>query len=338
MTEVPGRGETRIEAVRESIIALYFSLPMLLVALAVASGPSPSERPLPAAYAGLVVPIGAVFAVLGLLGGRFILSRRGDLPFALALSAYSLVLVAASIWLGVSAHRDFFTAAFQYLFAVPTCILYHVAFSAPNPMKKSLQRGLANACLVIAFFYTEWIMLMGYAIATRAEPRPIESLIYNVYNLGQDCVVILLSRMARLRTFHTLDISGEGLSIDGRDMANMLSPKEAHMLRAFAAAPDRSLTCGELQRLFRERPSNVAPAAEDSCAGCSEQTTKAALCPKYRSTYNGVLNLKRILEFLEIGSITAPGNKRRVLAEGWKLSLFEDVRIAQRKKERERRS
>jgi hypothetical protein len=45
------------------------------------------------------------------------------------------------------------------------------------------------------------------------------------------------------------------------------------------------------------------------------------------SIYNGILDLKKTLETFELGTILPPSNRRNILTEGWKLMLFEGVRL-----------
>jgi hypothetical protein len=317
---------SRESKLAEYMLSLFLSLPLVGVMLVVRFGPA-AEPGLPALI-DYWLPLSAAILVPSLLIFRLVLSTRLRLRFTSLLVAAEILFVVASIAAGALVHRDFFTAAFQYLLGASIIVLYKInAYPSPE-LKKGLQRSIGRAGVVVAVFYVEWIMLMGYAISTRAEPRPIESIIYNLYNLAQVLILLLSSLSAQRKSFHTVLVGKDELAVDGRDIVPVLGQKKAAIFRALALAPDRRLRCPEVQALFR----GEGDEAGSRCAACSESTTKAALCGKYRNTYNGILELKRMLEFLEIGTITASENKRHILTEGWKLSLFEDVRIEQRKK------
>ena len=180
-------------------------------------------------------------------------------------------------------------------------------------------------------FYAEWIILVGYAVVTRAEPRPIETLIYNAYNLPLVLVLFLASRGVERRAMRTLSIGAAGVEVDGKSIDAMLGERRAVLLAAFVAAPDRRLRCPDVQQALAARAhGGAARAAKTDCAACAASGMKATDCAEYRSAYNSLLDLKKLLEFLEIGSITAPDNRRLVLTEGWRLTLFENARIVLR--------
>lgn len=307
-------------------LSLFLSLPFALVLLATRYGPSPSELPLPGFWESSTLAIAIAGTALAFALYSAVLAARSLSAFAARLSVATSAMVVGAAILGATVHRDFYTAAFQYLLCAAVAVLYRVrSRSAPG---RRLGRGAAigKGGIILAAFYAEWVMLMGYAIATRAEPRPIEALAYNVYDLGQILALLYLARSIERRSRHLLLLSDSYILVDGRDIVPVIGRTQADMLRAFARAPGTVLTCPEIQRILRGGEGQ--PLAEESgCAACVESGTKAALCAKYRSTYNNLLELKRLLEFLQIGDIVAPANRRKVLSEGWRFSLFEGSRI-----------
>ena len=87
------------------------------------------------------------------------------------------------------------------------------------------------------------------------------------------------------------------------------------------------LRCADLQKLLH--PDSFAD--EGSCATCVDESRKAAMCSQYRTTYNSILETKKLLEFLGVGTITSSDNRRNILQDGWKLVLFENVRLEVKK-------
>ncbi|HRZ64073.1 MAG TPA: hypothetical protein P5133_04030, partial [Spirochaetia bacterium] len=179
------------------------------------------------------------------------------------------------------------------------------------------------------FLFTAWIMLMGYAIATRAEPRPLESIAYNSYNALLDLALLAASRALVLRSYRTLSLRGDGaVLLDGAPIDFVLGAAGLRILRAFLSSPERRATCAEIGRGHGgEAGRGPRSPRRAGCASCAAGEVKASLCPEYRATYNRVLELKKLLEFLEVGTILPPKNKRQILAEGWRLLLFENVRL-----------
>jgi hypothetical protein len=318
--------ETRLFA---DLLSFLLALPLGAVLLTVRYGPAIEPGgPVLGDYA-LPIGIGAIILISIVI--RLVLTVRRQTFFLVALSFTFAAIVAASVIMGSLVHRDFFTAGFQYLLGALIAVMYRRSIwprSSPGFNQASM-RALSKAGIFASIFYVEWIMLMGYAIATRAEPRPIESLLYNVYNLAQVIALFVTSRWVERNTFHTVRLEGESLTIDGRDIVPVLGPKKTAIFGILARAPDRRLRCREIQELFRDETDEGVP---ERCRACTEETTKVALCAKYRNTYNSILELKRVLEFLEIGTITTPENKRRILSDGWKLALFENTRLVVRRK------
>ncbi|HOT62151.1 MAG TPA: hypothetical protein PLU93_04750 [Treponemataceae bacterium] len=305
-----------------TILAAFLALPLPLVALVIRYGPlAPPSLPAwflewPGTFAA------AAFALSFVL--FFASLRRASLSGFLAfLIPVEGALIAGSVAAGLAVHRDFFTAAFQYALALPLPFLINA--------RRAGRRGkpiiaLSRAGYVLAAFYAQWIMMMGYAISTRAEPRPIESIVYNVYNLVLAIALFLASRALGLSGKHAVETGPDSLFVDGKDVTPAIGARKARILNAFATAPERTLRCPELQLAL----AGDEAALPEECHSCGADT-KAASCGRYRVTYNGILELKKMLEFLEIGSIASGPNRRLVLSEGWRLILFEGIRLTAKK-------
>lgn len=304
-----------------AVLPFFFAFPCLLVTLAIRFGPSWVETDLLPRFSDLAVPL-SVGAWLG-VGFVFamVFRLRSFSGFTVSMVVTIVMLSLAMFFLGVSVHRDYFTAVFQYIFLIPAIFLYRMATVGELTLSRSLIRQIARVGYGIAIFYTQWVMLMGYAISSRAEPRPVEAVAYNVYNLVLVLVMFFLSHMVEGRFFHQVSIGADSVSVDGKNIATMLGQKKVRILRAFSTAENRTLRCQELQRLDDGGEGTV------DCDRCADEATKAALCRRYRATYNSLLEIKKVLEFFEIATLLPPDNKRRVLTDGWKLSFFENVRV-----------
>lgn len=165
---------------------------------------------------------------------------------------------------------------------------------------------------------------MGYAIATRAEPRPIEALFYNLYNLALVLALVFSSWKIDLMGSKEAVCGSRTLTVDGRDLSETAGKRKIELLHRFIQHSDRRLTCAEINQ-------NHGECSISQGIGCDPETAKATACLQYRLTYNQILELKKYLESLGLGSITSPVHRRNVLREGWKLIPFEGVRFKHEK-------
>lgn len=309
--------EKRYSATLTHILALFFSLPFGIVVLAIYFEPGQGNSAGLEIFQKWALYLLLPELLLSFFAYRSILEHKRFIPFSLMLLGTGLSLAGLSVICGIYIQRDFFTATFQYILCMPAIFLYHLWSTSSTDFQKSTLRLLSTAGYILAILYSQWIMLMGYAIATRAEPRPIQALVYNVYNLLLVWVMFLLSRRIRQKSGYTVTAGRAALLIDDKDISTILGPKKIFLFYLFASAPSRHLRCSEIQ----------------TCCECDEKTAKATLCPRYRHTYNMILDMKKILEFLEIGTITTSIKRRDILSEGWKLVLFENVNMIIKKTE-----
>jgi hypothetical protein len=309
------------------ILSLFFALPFPIVALMVRYGPLSALTGVPGWFKIWFWPILITDLALGYGLFRLALGRKKFAPFSALLTIALVINTVISILAALTVHRDFFTATFQHLLCTPAALLLFLPLGNSHHFGKAALRTIGRIGYALSVFYAEWIILMGYAIATRAEPRPVESIVYNIYNLALVFVLFAVSRQVNIKS-HRIVISGpDSLSLNGRDISTMTGQKKTLLLNAFATAQNRTLRCPEIQQLMAE----AADGSTDGCAQCLSQPAKAAQCGRYRTTYNAILDLKKLLELLEIGSISASENRRNILAEGWKLVLFENVRLTAKK-------
>lgn len=306
------------------LVSLIAALPFPLVTVVLRAGYSPMDRldsPLLLSFwmviaaASFLIVAGACWLTLGATTSRAFTGMGAILAIA---------VTATTVWFGVNHHRDYFSA----LFIDPVvfyCIILFWFQARPMPTSRPLLKALGVAGLVVYVLFVVWILMMGYAISTRAEPRPIESLMYNAYNVFLAFTLLVLSRTVYLRSWRTVELRGEGILLDGKPVDAILGSQEIAILKAFLADRQGRMACSALQSAIdRASPGRRVP---EGCASCDPKDAKATRCTGYRGLYNRVLAIKRLLEFLEVGTILAPENKFQILTEGWKLALFEGVRV-----------
>jgi len=309
----------------KNLVSAFIALPLGIIFILLELFPSASQVPVHLWVSSYGFALGLAASLVIFAGFRIIVEMHVRSTFFLASSALMASLVGASIAAAIYIDRDFYTAAFQYILAAPMLFMFYIrSGSSKEPFPRNTQLSLSKAGYVLSLFYGQWIFMMGYAIATRAEPRPQQSLVYNLYNLILTLLLFYLSRSLKRESFHTLRIEKSSITVNGSNLESYVGKKKADLVVAFAKAPNRTLRCAEIQKIL---PDESMPEGEPACEACGEADTKATQCKRYRRTYNDILDIKKLLEFLEIGTITAPENKRRILLEGWKLILFENARI-----------
>lgn len=319
--------ESKLTRTIRYFLSVFFSLPTLIVCAMVLYGPHRALDAETVRCRGIILIACLSLIPISFAAFTITLTRTEIRHFVIALILTGGGLVGITILAGIAIHRDFFTATFQCLLCLPAIFAFYLTAHRGKPLQKTALRSIGVAGYALSAFYAEWIMLMGYAIATRAEPRPIESIVYNVYNLALVLILLFSSREITRSTLTVVETGRDSLVVSGRDVSSMPGAKKLLLLHAFATAPDRRITCPELQRVLHPDLGE----GEIDCAECLGGNRKATQCSRYRTTYNAILDLKKLLEFLEIGTILAGDNRRNILTEGWKMELFENVRLETRR-------
>ncbi len=307
-----------------AMLAAFGALPFPIVTLVLGAGYSSVDP----CVSSLVLDHGPPLALTAFIiaGAAYYALLLIDRPWPLALAGALVTgaIITATAYFGVHHHRDYFSALFMNPIVL-FCLLLYWFQAHPVYLSKPGFKALGIAGLCLFLLYGLWIMMMGYAISTRTEPRPLEAILYNSYNVVLDFILMVLSRTVYLRSLRTLELKPGGVFLDGAPVDAVLGEQETSVLRALIAEPERRLACARLQALLDEaKPGRHRP---EGCADCSPKDAKATLCSGYRGLYNRIFAIKRLLEFLEVGTILAPENKFEILSVGWKLVLFEGVRV-----------
>lgn len=301
-------------------MAVFASMPIPLVTLMIAFGPSQVDDYTPAFFDKYALGAGIVFFVLSFPFYWFLLRIRAVKIFYFLGSIGIIITQLLVILLSYFIHRDYFSAFFMNIAMWIVLFLYWVKNLPVFMVKPDVRKNLGHSFLVVYVLFSLWIILMGYAIATRQEPRPVESLMYNAYNTLAAFGMLLLSRDLVVSSYKTLALENGIVLIDGKPVESILGSVTTQMLAALILDNDHILRCHTFAPEAKSR-------AESKCDVCSLQDVKVSTCPRYRNIYNHVLDLKKFLEFTEIGSIVNPENKREVVFQGWKLLLFQNVRL-----------
>ncbi len=107
------------------------------------------------------------------------------------------------------------------------------------------------------------------------------------------------------------DLFFQKMAIDGK-----LSLINTQLLREFLISPEGILYCREILKKL-----------EPEKAGVCDTGCKPSVCRYYQKIYKRIREIREFMETAGIGTIVSPDRFSAVHEEGWKLSLYEDVRI-----------
>ncbi len=272
-----------------------------------------------------------LFGVFPLVLAAFfyvLLRTKHTIQFFVILIILSILCGALVLFTSSSYHRDYFTLFFQFallLFAsviikFPDLLIYN------NRIK--IIKVLTQTAFVLFIGCLCWIILMGYSIATRAEPRWIESIIYNSVNVFiLSFLAFSISRLQQ-QTYKILHCTQTMCTLNERNLSLHLSDREIALLYCFIASRENTCTCSEIYTYLLDLDLLEHP-GDNNCSACLSEQWSAISCRFYRNIKNQLTSLKKSLELVEIGTIVnTTGKLSETKNQGWKLKLFSDVIVS----------
>ncbi len=257
-----------------------------------------------------------------------------------ARSFVSLFIVSPLILIGlvwvnaILLHRDFFVYGTQVVIIFFTILLVRLDDLGIVSRKKEVFRAVSSGAYIAFTLWVGWLMMMSYAIVTRAEPRWIESTAYNLVNGVIALVLLVTASTLRDREKRILSCREDRFYLDERDISALLTPQECRIVGAFLTGQQNTHTCRSLLEYLR----TAVPAGGDDliqrdspteCSRCLLERWTASNCAPYRNLKNRISDTKKYLELLQIGTIVPVSeNPREIKETGWVLRLFDDVRVA----------
>jgi len=232
--------------------------------------------------------------------------------FLINLIIQCIVIILTCIYLGLYLHRDYFSALFLII-----TIYYSVFLSKIDIFKNSklFYKSVHFFSTLIIIVIFGWILLMGYAIVKREEPRWIESILYNIYFLF--LIIILYYKNFKISYLikRKIVLRDENIFIDDFDLSDILGIEYIKILLTFFT--NKKANCSHLNKIILDEKSNCK----------SDCEKKAHLCNYYRNLYNKINYIKKVLELLKIGTVKSPSNKMLIKNEGWYLHLEKDCLV-----------
>jgi hypothetical protein len=309
------------------LLAVFLSLPLWFIHFIIHASPSGAgpQSPFASASTPLLMSLagGAVFVLCMFLS----LKTENRSLFVILFSVSFVLYATLAVVLGIFYHRDYFTISFQLVFIYYVLFLLKIDSFRSGLGNMLLYQGLFIFSLILAVIFLFWISLMGYAIATREEPRWIESLLYNIYNIMLTLILIWAAFQVKLKQYARVEITDSSVIIDGQyDLSKKFGRIELDIVKLFLTRVNRPVTCSEMLE-YLKRHNDFYKHKETTCGECIEKDYKATSCGYYKNFYNRVLEIKKQLELFEVGTIISPENKLAIKQSGWKFRAFVNVRI-----------
>ncbi len=263
----------------------------------------------------------------------FLLHTKKIIPFfiLLFLIAFFSVLL---VWYTASTyHRDYITLFFQIAILLFSTVIIQFPNFIIFSNRIKIVKVLTQTGLIILFGCLGWIILMGYSIVTRSEPRWIESIVYNIHNVF--ILGFLAYSIARLQqeTYKIVYLTPSSCLLNERNLASHLTEREIAILNFFVRSNDNSCSCSSLLSFLSSANLLEHPGDYD-CYTCITEKWSAINCKFYRNIKNQLTALKKSLELIEIGTIVNMSPSFRDNKEqGWKLKFFNDVIVSSQKKQ-----
>ena len=296
-----------------------------------------------------VVVVGIVGGVIAFLLPTIVLKRAGTIDrhsagsfairesrkkgYLISFAASLLSLIAMAVVAAMLVHRDFHSYYAQAILLHGA--LFFLTFDSVYRVrnKQSVYRLLFYAAALVSGLMLVWLMLMSYAIVVRAEPRWIEATGYNVVNALIALFLLGSAAFLRERSRREVVLEEGSIFVDGKDVTSILSGQERRLLTAFVSTSRSSWNCAELRGVLGDQSRSEF----EGCKECLRNNWTPSKCPHYRNIKNRISDAKKYLELMDVGTIiSATGELRKIREAGWRVRLFDDVRVLDRRKKKEK--
>ena len=239
--------------------------------------------------------------------------------FGLSLST----LIAMTWTAGSRFHRDFHTYSTQIIVIYLSLFLFRIDSMNLVKNRNRTYSLLSKGMFILFALWMGWLMMMAYALVTRAEPRWIEATGYNLINMIIAVILFFTAAMLQEQQKRNLRYADETLFLENRNISEILSAQENRLVLAFLHSTGLTGTCDSLLTHIR---SDIEE--HQDCSRCRTENLTASNCSTYRTLKNRITHIKRYLELLQIGTIVPVSeNPRSIKESGWRLRLFDDVKL-----------
>lgn len=243
----------------------------------------------------------------------FIYASKKKLHFFILLFTSAALNVIFAVVLSILIHRDYFTIPFQII------VIHYIMFVSKYQIV-SLKSFYLKTAQIVSYIVISalllWEIVVGYSIMTRTEPRWIESIFYNIYNLG--LIVILCYNAIKISYIKKikLELRDDCIYLNDIDLTKILNEDYVSLVKSMLNNKNK---CYEIF--------NAEAKFQKNCEKCIKDNLSVECCEKFNILFNKIENIRKIMSFLRIGKIIVPINKDRLKYEGWKVILSKDITI-----------
>lgn len=305
---------------------LLFTLPFAAITPAVhleivpvsPFSPFPSH---PAALGfSLILPV-LLFGTLALL-----LSVPRRRSFLLLHSGLLLAWIVGIVLAGLLLHRDYLALPFPLAYGFLGVLVLRLELLAGPSARREVVERYSLVLLVATVGFMAWIIIMGYTIVARIEPRWQIAIVMNVCNALVIYELLAIYVQARQQLYKALRVDDEAIYLADQDLTSYFTSTERGILKRFSESGGAAVNCRELIEVFQR---DGATTAAVDCRQCYENNWAPSKCPAYVNLRKNYLaKIKRKLEMLHIGDIVPATEGSHAIKEaGWYFRLFDDVRI-----------
>lgn len=275
---------------------------------------------LPKNHTGLFVSAILYFVIplLSVIMQHVVFTIGKPVRFFIALTAYHFFLISAVYWASAVSHRDYQSLLFQLILVFIAAALLQIPEFRISRNKKQIYKTTCYFVMIIFTIFLFWLMLMGYAIVTRSEPRWIESTAYNFVGAFISLVMLMCAVALHHRTYQVFESTGNSIVWNDDDISDHFTQAEKSVLLTYVHNPE-SCTCNTLTGI-------IEPEETGQCRVCIEKGWSAINCKNFRKVKKYTLAIKKYLELLGVGTIVQVSEKYHLIKQyGWKLRYFDDV-------------
>ena len=316
-----------IKFLKQAFPGVLFGFSIVLISFAVYLNPShmPPASPFHSGlnfylFTGISFLISVTIFIIPLVWQK---KKYFYLVFSISFAFQICLLILCSVFV----HRDFLTMVFQLFIMYPLIFFYQYKLAFSGSQESIQSRRMYILSVIVFILWALWLLLMGYALVARQEPRWAESLSYNVYILILLLMLFIHLLKLRSRMYRRVFITANTIRIDNYDFTEYLGKVNLNIIHTFILNQNKNVTCSLLISCQNDRNQDNTLKNIHACEECLNSESKVTLCPRYKTIYNRILDIKKLFESLEIGTIISPDNKRNILTEGWKLRFFDDIRV-----------
>ncbi|MDA3955279.1 hypothetical protein [Oceanispirochaeta sp.] len=304
----------------------FYSVLFLILSLVIHWNPSGAEPVSCFSGYGEAIVYGIGLSIIHYFLYR-LLAKEKSKNHILLIITISGMLFLTVILTGLFLHRDYFSMMLPVFICLQNILYRKEVFFHHLERHRAINKLLYILSIIMLLCWIVWILMMGYLISSRQEPRWIESLIYNIYNIFLMIIFFIsifdLQKKMKIRIL----VIDDSIWLSQLNLSEFLGLFKNEILVQLLVNHKKQgrINCHDLVKALSDK--DLMTINDMDCMCCKENKQKATLCKEYRKIYRQILDIKKVLELMQIGTIVYPENKMDVVTVGWALKLNSNIEI-----------